>query len=99
MSSYSRPKNSERIAFLAPHEQRLALAGLMLAIMLLAMLISVINDNVAQAQSTRDVAERRVQERGRCNAIQSRREREQCLLDLRLGDQAQAQVQAQMALR
>lgn len=84
--------NNASTALLSPHEQRLALAGLLLAMVLLAMLISVINDNVAQAQSRRDVVEQKAQERGRCNAIQLRRDREQCLLDLRLGDQAQAQT-------
>lgn len=87
MSSYNRP------ALLPAREQYLALAGLLLALVLLALLVSVMNDNVAQAQSTREVAELKMQERGRCNVLHKRLEREQCLLELRLGDEAQAQAQ------
>jgi hypothetical protein len=81
-----------RPALMPVQEQRLALVGAALALVLLALLVSVLNDNVAQAQSKQQVAEAKMQERGRCNALQSRRAREQCLLELRLGDEASAQI-------
>lgn len=85
MSSYYR----QPAAFLPSHENRWALAGFLLALVLLALLVSVLNENAAHAQSSRDVAQQLLQERGRCNVLPDRREREQCLLDLRLGEQAQ----------
>ena len=78
-------------AMLPPNEQRWALAGSVLAVVLLALLVSVMNENVAQAQSTRDIAEQKMQERGRCNAMRDRREREQCFLDLRLMEPTQVE--------
>ena len=76
-------------ALLPTHEQRWVLAGSVLALVLLALLVSVMSENAAQAQSTRALAERQLQERGRCNALRGRLEREQCVLDLRLGEQPQ----------
>ena len=77
------------IVFLPSPEHRWALAGFVLAMVLVALLVSVMNENIAQAQSTRELAEQQSQQRGRCAAMRDRREREQCLLDLRLGEQAQ----------
>lgn len=71
------------------HEYRWALAGLLLAVVLLVMLVVVMKENVAVAQDIRLQAEQQSQDRSRCNGLQQRRDREQCLLDLRLGNQAQ----------
>ena len=84
-SSYSR---GPVVVWLPAHQHRWALAGFVLAMVLLALLVTVMNENITQAQSTREVAELKVQERGRCNAMRNRLEREQCLIDLRLGEQA-----------
>jgi len=71
------------------NEHRWAWVGFLVALVMLALLVSVMNENAAQAQTTREVAEHQLQERGRCNVLRDRREREQCLLDLRLAEQAQ----------
>ena len=71
----------------------MVVAGLALALMLLAVLVSVMKGNVAQAQSARSEAELKMQERGRCNVLPNRRERQQCLLELRLGDEARTQLE------
>lgn len=57
---------------------------------LLAALVLVMRDNMAQAQSSRETADLQAQERGHCNVLPDRRE--QCLLELRLGDQARTQI-------
>lgn len=86
VSNFSR---GSALVFLPSQEHRWALAGLLLALVMLAFLVSVMNENAAQAQNTRDEAQQKMQERGRCNILRDRREREQCLLDLRLSEQAQ----------
>ena len=80
--------HSSVVIGLPSHEQRWALAGLLLSLVILALLVTVMNENAAQAQTTRDLAQQAMQERSRCSAIRDRLARDQCLLDLRLGEQA-----------
>ena len=63
----------------APLQQRLILAGLLLAIVMVALLYQVISDNVAAAQNKRLASEQLARERHSCAMRASRLERDQCL--------------------
>jgi len=63
----------------ASMQQRLALAGLLLAIGMVALLYQVISDNVAAAQNKRLASEQLARERHSCAMRVTRIERDQCL--------------------
>lgn len=81
--------NGPVMVFLPSHEHRWALAGFVLALVLVALLVSVMNENIEQAKVTREAAAMKHQERNRCASMRDRIERDQCLLDVRVGEQAQ----------
>lgn len=66
----------------APHaalQQRLAIAGLLLAMVMVAVLYQVISDNVASIQNRRLAGEQLARERHSCAMRATRLERDQCL--------------------
>jgi len=80
----------KRLALWLPSQDwRWAVVGALMAAVLVSLLVAVMNENAAQARSSRELAELNALERARCAALRNRLERDQCLLDLRLGNQAQ----------
>jgi len=60
-------------------QQRLAIAGLVLAAVMLAMLYQVLSDNVLAIQNRRLAGEQVARERHGCAMLSTRIERDQCL--------------------
>ena len=84
-----------RAASFSGQKQHWVLVGAVLALALLVALVAVLRGNVAQAQSARNQAELQSRERARCNVLPNRREREQCLLARRLGDEVRTRIAEQ----
>jgi len=60
-------------------QQRLALAGVLLAMVMIVLLYQIISDNVAAVQNKRLAGEQLARERHGCAMLSTRLERDQCL--------------------